>query len=76
MGARCSALSAAAASGGASAITSIRDITEHGYDDPGRLQEWLRRLRFAAMADLPTDAEMRNRMQTAMDAVSRHGPMR
>ncbi|WP_080483993.1 Hint domain-containing protein [Burkholderia cenocepacia] len=48
---------------------AIRDITEHGYDDPGRLQEWLRRLRFAAMADLPTDAEMRNRMQTAMDAV-------
>ncbi|MBR8168996.1 hypothetical protein KDX27_14850 [Burkholderia cenocepacia] len=48
---------------------AIRDITEHGYDDPGRLQEWLRRLRFAAMADLPTDAEMRNRMQSAMDAV-------
>ncbi|HDR9285157.1 TPA: hypothetical protein QDB46_000211 [Burkholderia multivorans] len=48
---------------------AIRDITEHGYDDPARLQEWLRRLRLAAMTDLPTDAEMRNRMQSAMDAV-------
>ncbi|MBU9566248.1 Hint domain-containing protein [Burkholderia multivorans] len=50
---------------------AIRDITEHGYDDPGRLQEWLRRLRLAAITDLPTDAEMRNRMQVAMDAVFR-----
>jgi hypothetical protein len=48
---------------------AIQDIAEHGYDDPGRLQEWLRRLRFAAMADIPTDSELRSRMQQAMDAV-------
>jgi len=48
---------------------AIRDISENGYDNPVRLQEWLRRLRFAALADLPTDAELQNRMQMAMEAV-------
>ena len=48
---------------------AIRDISENGYDNPVRLQEWLRRLRFAAMADLPTDAELQTRMKMAMEAV-------
>ncbi|SAK53463.1 phage Mu protein F-like protein [Caballeronia calidae] len=48
---------------------AVRDISENGYDDPMRLQEWLRRLRFAAMADLPTDAALQTRMQMAMEAV-------
>ncbi|QGZ66367.1 hypothetical protein [Paraburkholderia acidisoli] len=48
---------------------AVRDITENGYDDVGRLDEWLRRLRLAAVADLPTPEEIESRMQLAMKAV-------
>jgi hypothetical protein len=48
---------------------AVRDLTEHGYDDPARLDDWLRKLRFAAMADLPTPEEIKSRMQLAMQAV-------
>jgi hypothetical protein len=48
---------------------AVRDITENGYDDPARLDEWLRKLRFAAMADLPSPEEIQTRMQLAMQTV-------
>jgi hypothetical protein len=48
---------------------AVRDIAENGYDDPVRLDEWLRRLRYAAVADLPSPEEIQNRMQLAMQAV-------
>lgn len=48
---------------------AVRDITENGYDDPARLDDWLRKLRFAALADLPTPEEIQNRMQLAMQTV-------
>lgn len=48
---------------------AVRDITENGYDDIGRLDEWIRKLRLAAIADLPTPEEIQNRMQLAMRAV-------
>lgn len=47
---------------------AIKDFEEYGYDDVYRLNEWLKRLEFAAMADLPTEETLRNRMQMAMDA--------
>lgn len=50
---------------------AVRDISENGYDDPVRLNEWLKRLRFAALADLPSEEEVRTRMAMAMDAVFR-----
>lgn len=48
---------------------AVRDITENGYDDPARLDDWLRKLRFAALADLPTPEEIQTRMQLAMQTV-------
>lgn len=48
---------------------AVRDISENGYDDVARLDEWLRRLRFAAVADLPSPEEIQNRMQLAMQTV-------
>jgi hypothetical protein len=48
---------------------AVRDITENGYDDPARLDDWLRKLRFAAIADLPTPEEIQSRMQLAMQTV-------
>lgn len=48
---------------------AVRDITENGYDDPARLDGWLRRLRFAATADLPSPEEIQSRMQLAMQTV-------
>jgi hypothetical protein len=48
---------------------AVRDITENGYDDPARLDGWLRRLRFAATADLPSSEEIQSRMQLAMQTV-------
>ena len=48
---------------------AVRDISENGYDDPARLDDWLRRLRFAATADLPTPEEIQSRMQLAMQSV-------
>lgn len=48
---------------------AVRDITENGYDDVGRLDEWLKRLRLAAVADLPTPEEIERRMQLAMKTV-------
>jgi hypothetical protein len=48
---------------------AVRDITENGYDDLARLDYWLKRLRFAATADLPTPEEIQSRMQLAMQSV-------
>lgn len=48
---------------------AVRDITENGYDDIARLDEWLRRLRIAAVVDLPAAEEIQSRMQLAMKAV-------
>jgi hypothetical protein len=48
---------------------AVHDITENGYDDPARLDDWLRKLRFAALADLPTPEEIQTRMQLAMQTV-------
>ena len=48
---------------------AIRDISENGYDDVTRLDEWLKRLRFAALADLPSPEEIQSRMQLAMQTV-------
>lgn len=48
---------------------AVRDLTENGYDNPARLDDWLRKLRFAAVADLPSSEEIQNRMQLAMQAV-------
>lgn len=48
---------------------AVRDISENGYEDVNRVNEWLKRLRFAALVDLPTEEEVRNRMQLAMEAV-------
>lgn len=48
---------------------AVRDLTENGYDNPARLDDWLRKLRFAAVADLPSSEEVQNRMQLAMQTV-------
>lgn len=48
---------------------AVRDISENGYDDVALLDEWLRRLRFAAVADLPSAEEIQSRMQLAMRTV-------
>lgn len=48
---------------------AVRDISLNGYDDPARLEQWIKRLRFAAMADLPSQEEIQNRMQLAMQSV-------
>lgn len=48
---------------------AVRDITLNGYDDPTRLDEWLRRLRLAAVADLPSPEEIQSRMQLAMQTM-------
>ncbi|HEX7894094.1 MAG TPA: hypothetical protein VF534_27310 [Paraburkholderia sp.] len=48
---------------------AVRDISENGYDDVARLDEWLRRLRLAAIADLPSPEEIQSRMQLAMQTV-------
>jgi hypothetical protein len=48
---------------------AVRDISENGYDDVARLDEWLKRLRYAAVADLPTPEEIQSRMQLAMQTV-------
>lgn len=48
---------------------AVRDITQHGFDNPARLDDWLRKLRMAAIADLPTQDEVRNRMQVAMQTL-------
>ncbi|SDH09751.1 hypothetical protein SAMN05216466_10788 [Paraburkholderia phenazinium] len=50
---------------------AVRDISENGYDDLTRINEWLKRLRIAALVDLPTEEEVRTRMELAMDAVFR-----
>lgn len=50
---------------------AVRDISENGYDDLNRINEWLRRLRVAALTDLPSEEEFRNRMELAMDAAFR-----
>jgi hypothetical protein len=48
---------------------AVRDISDNGYDDPARLDEWLKRLRYAAVADLPSPEEIQTRMQLAMQTV-------
>ena len=48
---------------------AVRDISENGYDDVARLDEWLKRLRYAAVADLPSPEEIQTRMQLAMQTV-------
>lgn len=48
---------------------AVRDISENGYDDVARLDEWLKRLRLAALSDLPSAEEMQSRMQLAMRTV-------
>lgn len=48
---------------------AVRDISENGYDDVSRLDEWLKRLRLAALSDLPSAEEMQSRMQLAMRTV-------
>ncbi|HEX8893995.1 MAG TPA: hypothetical protein VF783_11765 [Terriglobales bacterium] len=48
---------------------AVRDISENGYDDVARVDDWLKRLRFAALADLPTPEEIQSRMQLAMKTV-------
>jgi intein/homing endonuclease len=48
---------------------AVRDISENGYDDIARLDDWLRRLRLAAIADLPSPQEIQSRMQLAMQTV-------
>lgn len=48
---------------------AVRDISENGYDDVARLDEWLKRLRYAAVADLPSPEEIQSRMQLAMQTV-------
>jgi len=48
---------------------AVRDISENGYDDVARLDEWLKRLRYAAVADLPSPEEIQTRMQLAMQSV-------
>lgn len=48
---------------------AVSDISENGYDDVSRLDEWLRRLRLAAIADLPSSEEIQSRMQLAMQTV-------
>ena len=48
---------------------AVRDISENGYDDVARLDDWLKRLRLAAIADLPSQEEIQSRMQLAMKTV-------
>jgi hypothetical protein len=47
---------------------AIRDLSENGFDDVARLHEWMRRLRMAAIRDLPTDDQLDNQMRSAMRA--------
>jgi hypothetical protein len=46
---------------------AVRDMTLHGFDDIARLHEWLRRIRYAAMASAPAD----NQIDTAVSAAMR-----
>lgn len=63
---------------------AVRDISEHGYDNPARLADWLRKLRVAANVQLPSSDVMQNQMERALErafqrsiskaAVLRHHP--
>lgn len=47
---------------------AVRDLTAHGFDDVARLNEWLRRLRFASITTLPNDREIDNQLQASLRA--------
>lgn len=47
---------------------AVRDMTLHGFDDVARLHEWLRRLRYAAMASAPANNEIDTAVSDAMRA--------
>ena len=46
---------------------AVADLAAHGYDNPYRLAEWLKRLRIAAITTLPSDSQMDRKMQMAME---------
>lgn len=48
---------------------AVRDLAEHGYDEPQRLKDWELRLRQAAEADLPSQRVLEKRIKQAMEAV-------
>ena len=47
---------------------AVRDMQERGFDDPTRLQDWLRKLRFAAISHLPPYSSTANQMQAALES--------
>lgn len=47
---------------------AVRDMTLHGFDDIARLHEWLRRLRYAAVAAAPLDSTIDTQVAQAMRA--------
>lgn len=47
---------------------AVADMAAHGFDDVARLNEWLRKLRFASITTLPNDREIDTQIQAAMRA--------
>ena len=49
-------------------MQAVRDMTVHGFDDIERLHAWMRKLRFAAVRELPPDNALETQMTTALRA--------
>lgn len=47
---------------------AVADFTLHGFDDIVRLNDWMRKLRYAAITTLPNDREIDTQIQGAMRA--------
>lgn len=47
---------------------AIRDIEEHGFSDIGRMSEWLKRVRLAALMELTPVDQMRSTMADSLEA--------
>lgn len=50
---------------------AVADFTEFGYDSPQRLEYWEAKVRAAVIEDSPSQAELDQRMQSAMESVFR-----
>ena len=49
-------------------MQAVRDLTEFGFTDIERLNTWLRKLRFAAVGELPTDRQLESQVADALKA--------
>ncbi len=49
-------------------MQAVRDMTLHGFDDIERLHDWMRKLRFAAVRELPPENQLETQMAAALRA--------